>query len=248
MTVTVQSEIRKLDAVLPEGTVVDVVKIDVEGHELQVLRGMARTIAGSPAMVILLEKLMPQAGYEAAIAEFLAAFGMEIYSVGPHSNLERLTLPEFEGFSGNVLAVRPAARGDLDRTSFSLYPQQLWMVGRAAPDGALSAGVSPVLFHGPYWFLERGLWNIRFEGKISGRVEISIAERQGHAVLHFTLDETCRDQTFYVDHDLVQFECIALAAKGPCITLERFVFTKTNSKKFFRDFTRQGWKAFQSHH
>ncbi len=58
----------------------DVVKIDVEGHELQVLRGMARTIAGSPAMVILLEKLMPQAGYEAAIAEFLAAFGMEIYS------------------------------------------------------------------------------------------------------------------------------------------------------------------------
>lgn len=45
----------KLDDFLPGDVVVNLVKIDVEGHEEHVLRGMASIIGRSPGIVIFLE-------------------------------------------------------------------------------------------------------------------------------------------------------------------------------------------------
>jgi len=55
-----------LDSLVPAGTAVDLVKLDVEGHEFGVLVGAARVIAESPSIQIVMEwssKQMIDAGY-----------------------------------------------------------------------------------------------------------------------------------------------------------------------------------------
>lgn len=52
---TVRVRLDRLDALLPPATRVDVVKIDVEGAELEVLRGMPRLLAENPDAVLLVE-------------------------------------------------------------------------------------------------------------------------------------------------------------------------------------------------
>ena len=52
---TIQVAVRPLDALVPPGTRVDLVKIDAEGAELQVLRGMHRIIADNPKLTVIVE-------------------------------------------------------------------------------------------------------------------------------------------------------------------------------------------------
>ena len=52
---TVEVEMTTIDNFLPSDLTVDLVKIDVEGHEPLVLRGMERTIARSPNIRIVME-------------------------------------------------------------------------------------------------------------------------------------------------------------------------------------------------
>jgi len=52
---TVEVDTTTIDDYLPAGLAVDLVKIDVEGHEPYVLMGMERTIENSPNMRIILE-------------------------------------------------------------------------------------------------------------------------------------------------------------------------------------------------
>lgn len=51
----VEVTIRPLDACVPQGQVVDLVKLDVEGAELQAWRGMQRIIADSPRLAVIVE-------------------------------------------------------------------------------------------------------------------------------------------------------------------------------------------------
>jgi FkbM family methyltransferase len=57
---SVEVEVVRLDDALPADLVVDMLKIDVEGHELSVLRGGADVIARSPAIRIVMEWSIPQ--------------------------------------------------------------------------------------------------------------------------------------------------------------------------------------------
>jgi hypothetical protein len=50
----------RLDDVLPPDLVVDILKIDVEGHELGVVLGARETIARSPGIRIVMEWSMQQ--------------------------------------------------------------------------------------------------------------------------------------------------------------------------------------------
>jgi FkbM family methyltransferase len=51
----IEVEVAPLDSLLPEGTVLDVVKIDVEGAELDVIAGMSRLLAESPDPALVVE-------------------------------------------------------------------------------------------------------------------------------------------------------------------------------------------------
>lgn len=90
---SVEVEMIALDDFLPRDLPVDLVKIDVEGHEPYVLRGMRRTIARSPNIRIFLEFfedfLAHTVGAEAFVEE-IAALGLALCEIVPGARIARL--------------------------------------------------------------------------------------------------------------------------------------------------------------
>jgi FkbM family methyltransferase len=107
----INSEIRRLDDVLGPKFSCDLVKIDVEGHELNVLKGMRQIVANSARMKILFEKLTPNFGTEAALEEYFEENGFDLYAVGSGSSPDKLGAGSLRERGGYVLAAR---QGDLD--------------------------------------------------------------------------------------------------------------------------------------
>ena len=75
-----RAAVEPLDALVPEGLAVDILKIDVEGHELSVIQGANRVIAQSPDLRIVMEwspKQMQAAGVSAdAMRDTLTHLGL----------------------------------------------------------------------------------------------------------------------------------------------------------------------------
>jgi hypothetical protein len=184
---------------------------------LQVLRGMRRVIAESPGIVILFEKNVPHAGYERQIEECLEEFGVKLFAVLPNAHLQALTSSAFEAFGGYVLALRPGSVGSLRRSRFSIYPPQLWSPNTGSPMPSGSARIvsamrqGELFFYGPYWFLRRGRWRLKYVGKITGCVNLAITENFGRRVANLVLDGATPESQFATDHDLVYFECAGRA-------------------------------------
>lgn len=217
----VNAPMRRLDSVLKPGTAVNLVKIDVEGHEAQVLKGMKRVISESPDIRILLEKLETHAQSEETIATFLDDLGLDIYAIHANRRLEKLTLEGFKDWSGYVMAARPSAVGLMDRAFFYIYPGQLSYSPQLAEAARAWRPVLQVeqdgqdLFYGPYWGLPAGAWRLTLWGAITGQVRLSVTERAGRHVVDKILTNEDRSIEFRTDRDLVQFECVARAAGGP---------------------------------
>lgn len=221
-----RSELKTLDSVVGAGFSCDLAKIDVEGHELQVLHGMRQTLANSPAIKLLIEKLSNDADGSRALHDFLRAQDMALYGVGAYAQLVELgTESAFQAWQGYVLALRPQAfDGVLDRNRYSVYPRQLNLTGRAQAldSGLLSLEASDgLLFHGPYWFLPRGVWRLRIDGEIEGRLDVDIAERYGWLVSRLAFDSANPERDFVCEHDLVKFECAARAQGKAAVRLRR---------------------------
>lgn len=72
----VEVEVVRLDAAVPAGAPLDVVKIDVEGAELDVVRGMSRLFEDNPDLAVLAEfgpSHLQRVGIDAS--DWFAAFG-----------------------------------------------------------------------------------------------------------------------------------------------------------------------------
>jgi len=212
------SEIKSIDECMGGDFVCDLVKIDVEGHELEVLKGMQATIERSKDIKLVFEKLGQNAGPEVQIEKILRGLGLEIYGVEQNARLRRLEHGALQTFSGYALATR--ATDGLDgskRTHFSIFPRQFF-VPPASQSGmtrdllrAQGSG-KEILFHGPYWFLPRGSYQVTLLGDIRGTLELTIAARFGFPVHTFALDSKIKSGIFAAEHDLIKFEVIGRAS------------------------------------
>jgi FkbM family methyltransferase len=75
-TNAIKIELRKLDDLVASGAIIDVLKMDVEGHELTVLNGAEKIIRNKQITNIVYEDHAP---YPSHLAEFLTGKGYTIY-------------------------------------------------------------------------------------------------------------------------------------------------------------------------
>jgi FkbM family methyltransferase len=224
---TVSVPAHRIDDLLPAALAVDLVKIDVEGHELQVLRGMEDVLRRSPDIKILFEKLEGSGGDSEAVAQLLAGCGLLLYGVGPNAVLVPLDGAAYRGWVGDVLAAPAGAVTQLVRTGFSVYPGHLSGTGESL-DGRTryQGGQDAIVFFGPDWFLQQGSWEVRLHAHIEGPVRITIVEEHRRVLAELDMAPGHTNATFELGHDVVHFELRASLPAGGVIDLERIEFQK----------------------
>ena len=98
---TVEVDMTTIDDFLPPDLTVDLVKIDVEGHEPMVMRGMEKTIARSPNIRIVTEfadSLLAHTLNPADFADYIRGLGFAICRVLPNFRIK--LVPAGEALSG----------------------------------------------------------------------------------------------------------------------------------------------------
>lgn len=210
-------EVRRLDGLLPDLSF-DLAKIDVEGHELQALRGMTAMLRRSANAVLLFEKLNANSGIESQLMDLFSALGMSVYRIDGVT-LTPVDLAQFSASEAYFLAARPAVIGDeLTRNFITLYPDDLYAVGAAIQGGRLKVDATPelgtLLFHGPYWYLPRGSYQISVDGEIEGEFSLAMAEKFGYPVEAFVVSAQNRCFNVVVERDLTHFEVVGRALSG----------------------------------
>ena len=227
------AEVRRLDDLLGADFRCDLVKIDVEGHEIGVLDGMKNIVTNSPQIKILFEKLAPNEGTEPALEAYFSGLGFALYGVRPDASLAALGSDELAKWGGYVVATRPGAIEDgLWRSRFSIYGGQLLAPNATVPGpepGPLrrTADQGEMLFHGPYWYLRQGVWRFKFHGEIRGAARFTLLQRVGHLVEEFLVRGGQFEHVLVIPRDLVYFECAAYAATTHAeITVDRLEFIR----------------------
>ena len=160
-------EVRKLDELLADLNQFHIAKIDVEGHELNVLLGMEALISRSVDAVIIFEKLHQYSGIEEAVFAFLKKVGMVLYRIDG-MKLVQINLKEFTQSESYFFAARPATVGEQFLRNFiTIYPDDLYAIAGTISNDHLvvNQSFSPraLLFHGPYWYLQRGYYNMTID-------------------------------------------------------------------------------------
>jgi FkbM family methyltransferase len=123
-TAAVLVQITRLDDWLRNSKIeqVDFIKLDVEGGELDALKGAVRLLGQRPRPVMLAElqdvRTKPW-GYEAReVAELIARFGFRWFSITPDGRLK--SLPENpRQYEGNFVAVPEERLGELKETTWN---------------------------------------------------------------------------------------------------------------------------------
>lgn len=98
-----------LDAVLPADIPIDLVKIDVEGHEPSVLRGMERTIARSPNLRVIIEfadYMLARTLPAGEFAAYIRRLGFAICRIEPGGGLRTIGTDETIAGFNNLLLTR----------------------------------------------------------------------------------------------------------------------------------------------
>jgi len=227
-------EMKRLDDVFGSDFKCDLVKIDVEGHELNVLLGMRRIVENSPTIKILFEKLEPDTGANSPLERYFRELGFDLYGIELDASLSPLDRGDLGTWTGYALAARPGTIDDHKRAQFSIYPAQLFVPGAGTSTGnskderlIRSANRGDVLFFGPFWFLRAGIWRVRVHGAIRGSIFVRVQELNGVKVTEFELRTERLEHVFIANHDLVAFELVAYASSNSAeIILERFAIAR----------------------
>jgi FkbM family methyltransferase len=191
-----------IDGLLEHDLKVDLVKIDVEGHELGVIKGMVKTIERSDNIRILMEyytgtKEITPRGRE--LVEFVWSLGLSICSVESEGHLRLLESKEIP--TGNIyLFATRSPYADITRSRNSIPIRmksfQYHAVFAKSKTPLLQAdgrfryrrnehiGVEePTLFFGPYIALKAGRYRIRAHGKARGAAHVSLTHQFGSSLI-----------------------------------------------------------------
>lgn len=224
---TLSVEAATLDSLVPASLVVDLVKIDVEGYELPVLRGMLGLLRRSPQVKLLFEKLESGNGDNEGIRDLLTGLGLTLYGVGPDAVLQALDHAAFSAWIGDVLAAPAAAVTRLSRNSFTVWPQQL--AGAGVVTGELtrySAQQDSIAFFGPDWFLAHGNWRVTLHGVIHAPLRLTLVEEHERVFAELELTPEQMSASFILPSDVAHFELRAWVAAGGTVDLACLVFER----------------------
>jgi FkbM family methyltransferase len=92
-----------IDSYLPKGVLVDFIKMDIQGYEIEALKGMKQTILNSPNIQILMEFWpygLQSAGYSvAALFELLNELGLEYSLTDEVSTIDFANIDKYESWN-----------------------------------------------------------------------------------------------------------------------------------------------------
>jgi hypothetical protein len=233
----------RLDDVIPADLLVDLVKIDVEGHEPFVLQGMRKIIARSPNIKIVLEFFdsffRSTYGGSIGVQRLVAELGLNLWTIGPHGALTPVDLSaplpgdHYALLARSIDDIGPA--GDeiiVDPGSLSVRPG----TGASAADGAarFSAASSPpfaraehTLFYGPYIRMPQGVRLLSLSGQIDGVFGVQVHDRGGTRVIaRFEID-TLAPLLIDIPAGAERLEILILRRPGSrLIELSRLTFSR----------------------
>jgi FkbM family methyltransferase len=217
----------RLDDLLPAGFRAGIVKIDVELHELAVLKGMRQIISRSPEAVFLFEKLSAQSQDDDAIQLLLREGGYQLYGVGAFAELIALGEEAFGNWSGYVVAGNAGVIAERRRARFSLYPQQLHGRFEMRDGRALyRAREGQVLFSGPNWPLAPGPWRFRLQGDLRGALTLRLTDEGAFLLGEHDLSDLRREGTLQVPRSVDHFEAVGVAGSVVELALDRIDFLR----------------------
>jgi len=191
-----------IDNFLPRDVTPDFVKVDVEGHELSVLKGMEQTIRRSPGIRLLLEYYTNTSEitqYGRDVVSFVRGLGLSVCVVEGDGTLT--IVPDGEIPTGNVylLATRtPESDAKQSPSAMTVKPKELHYHTVFAesdnallqPDGTLRYRradhpnvAEPSLFFGPYVNLPAGSYTLKIHGNATGSADLSITTDFGHVII-----------------------------------------------------------------
>ena len=203
----------RLDDFLSNDFRCDLVKIDIEGHELFALRGMRRIIERSGNIKILFEKMGQIKATKTRSKLCSARCNLtSMREIGSGAQLVPLAPGQLRSWDGNVFVAKsndPELR-ELNRRRFRIYPVQLGLQAASLEGGNVkSKALIGSHFHGPYWFLPRGQYNFNLIGDLRGALDITIASRFGFPLNNIPFDGNSDTSRFFtIERDAVLFECI----------------------------------------
>lgn len=206
-------DVKRLDSKLGSDFKCGLVKLDVEGHELNALKGMRQILERSPECMVMFEKLSAFSGIEDEVFEFFSHLGFSIFSIIGRT-LKLVDVNEFKSGGGYfVAAMDPVVKRDgMHRDFIVLYPVDLNVLVGQVVEGEWRVDVggcaNRAVLHGPYWYLSRGYYRFEFEGLLSSKLLVEVCEQFGYKVGEFELLPDSLVFEMPIHRDLSKFEIV----------------------------------------
>lgn len=215
-TKVIEVPVVRLDDHLPADMIVNLVKIDVEGREEQVLRGMRDAITRSPGIVIIMEIYRGFFPSDEAFSGFLQfvedELGLSISVIDPAARLVPASREALAAGMRNVvlskgapqhlpaLTISPSALHtghDSERRGGDIHWRQ---------DAGAARATTPIA-NGPYVFLPAGTYHLVIEGQFSGRFTCQLLENVGDLIWQAQFDGGSRHSfRLFLPFDMPRFE------------------------------------------
>lgn len=210
----------KLDDFLPGDIIVNLVKIDVEGHEEHVLRGMASIIGRSPDIVIFLEFIHDlfknREEFQSYCDLVEVELGLHIYRIMDGGSPSQVRPRDLAGESCTLILSKQLL---LDRPDLIVVPDQMhkhddtftrddglaWQPRTLVPREI-------TILHGPYAFLEKGLYELKIDAVFAGDFIIRVQENYGDVLWEANVRSSCGLSTeISLSSDAPRLELVIIA-------------------------------------